>query len=97
MMAPITDPRFADLENRNASSEAVKELTVQRRFADVWADSDSSGAEIHITAAIEEAVDLVRQLGEAHDSSHILVTGSIHLVGGVLAVLEEASDLGVSG
>lgn len=83
--------RVTEFENQNASTEAVKELTVQKRFAEVWADSDKT-ANIHLVSTIQEALELVQELSEEQGTTDILVTGSIHLVGGVLALLEGVSS-----
>ncbi|KAL2430868.1 Folylpolyglutamate synthase [Exophiala dermatitidis] len=80
-----------EFENRNASTQAVKELTVQKRFAEVWAEADTT-ATIHLASTIQEAVELAQALSENQETTEILVTGSIHLVGGVLALLEGASS-----
>jgi folylpolyglutamate synthase len=86
----------AEFENRNANDKEVKELKVQKGFANVWAATDSS-AKVHITSTVQEAIELVQDFSEQQDSTtDILVTGSIHLVGGVLALLESASIPGAS-
>ena len=61
-------------------------LSVQRAFADNWASSSSS-AYVHVAGTVEEAVDLVEDLGDIEEAK-IFVTGSFHLVGGVISILE---------
>ena len=86
----------AEFENRYANAKEVKELKVQKGFASVWAATDSS-AKVHITSTVQEAIELVQDFSEQRDSTtDILVTGSIHLVGGVLALLESTSTPGAS-
>ncbi|EHY56144.1 Folylpolyglutamate synthase [Exophiala dermatitidis] len=87
----LTRDTVTEFEDRNASTQAVKELTVQKRFAEVWAEADKM-AKIHVTSTIQEAVELAQALSDEPEATEILVTGSIHLVGGVLALLEGVSD-----
>jgi len=81
-----------DLISINTSSADVSALVVQRALAKVWAELDV-GAEVTVMGTIEEAIRDVRRLAaEAADdgvNTVVLVTGSLHLVGGVLEVLEE--------
>jgi len=83
--------RVTEFENRNASTEVVKELTLQKRFAEVWADSDKT-TNIHLASTIQEAIELAQELSEEEENTEIFVTGSIHLDGEVLALLEGASS-----
>ncbi|KAI9712164.1 MAG: hypothetical protein M1812_007002 [Candelaria pacifica] len=82
----------ADLVSVNASGKDVEELSVQKRLADTWAEIDNETS-IKVLRTIEEAVLWVRELagsereGEQGDVM-VLVTGSVHLVGGFLEVLE---------
>ena len=79
-----------DLISVNTNSSDVQELRVQNRLAATWAEIDSS-TQVQVVRTIEEAVAAVRamapQTGESKEVS-ALVTGSLHLVGGLLEVLE---------
>ena len=75
----------------------VSQLVVQKRLDSEWAvlDSDCAdgGAKRLVCASIEEAVETVRGVvgtgeGEQEETVVVLVTGSLHLVGGVLEVLD---------
>ncbi|KAI5291903.1 Folylpolyglutamate synthetase [Ascosphaera acerosa] len=85
-----------DLVSINTNSTDVDHLSVQRKLASAWKDLDET-SEVHVLGTIEEAVELVRRLqaekegadGRGSDAS-VLVTGSLHLVGGLLEVLESA-------
>ena len=79
-----------DLISMNTNSSDVQELRVQNRLAKTWAEIDPS-TDVHVVRTIEEAVASVRamatQTGETNEVT-ALVTGSLHLVGGFLEVLE---------
>lgn len=84
-----------DLVSINADLQAVGELVVQKRLAETWRGIDAT-TEIKVVRSIEEAVGWVRAIageldGKLSDESgevQVLVTGSVHLVGGFLEVLE---------
>ncbi|KAH0551599.1 hypothetical protein GP486_007182 [Trichoglossum hirsutum] len=68
-------------------------MSVQRKLADTWKELDPR-ADVRVVRTIEEAVGLVRGIARAGDGSEgveCLVTGSVHLVGGFLEVLETES------
>lgn len=69
-------------------AKAVSEMTVQKGLATAWQSVDSH-AKIHVVSTIEESVDLMRSLGGA---TQVLVTGSLHLVGGFLDVVEDDEE-----
>lgn len=84
----------------NNNETVVKELKVQNELAKTWRGIDDQ-AEVVVKGSIEEAVKWIRSV--AADSRNermeekeegeveqvmVLVTGSVHLVGGFLEVLE---------
>ena len=75
----------------NTSSTDVSTLTVQRSLAKVWTEL-GVGTNVAVMGTIEEAVRQIRSLaaqdGDEGVETVVLVTGSLHLVGGVLEVLE---------
>lgn len=79
-----------DLVSINADLQAVNELVVQKRLAQTWHGIDAM-TEICVVRSIEEAVDWTRTVASKVDGSggtQVLVTGSVHLVGGFLEVME---------
>ncbi|KAL1882113.1 hypothetical protein VTK73DRAFT_2204 [Phialemonium thermophilum] len=79
-----------DFVNRQHDPEAVKRLTQQHAFAEKWALLDPS-ANISVCSSIEEAINRVRDVGNTvgeKETVQALITGSLHLVGGALAILE---------
>lgn len=83
-----------DLVSLNTDLQAVSELAVQKRLAETWRGIDAT-TEVKVVRSIEEAVGWVRAVtggvdGELNGSEavQVLVTGSVHLVGGFLEVLE---------
>lgn len=92
-----------DLVSVNTNSQDVQALSVQKGLAGVWKEIDGL-AEVAVVGSIEEAVGFVRGLAgrngesrreEAGDGEvRVLVTGSVHLVGGFLEVLESGEGNG---
>jgi folylpolyglutamate synthase len=84
-----------DLVSINTDGAAVEKLQVQNGLAEKWRGIDPS-AEVKVYGTIEEAVDFTRELAArekdrlAGDEAPIMtfVTGSLHLVGGFLDVIE---------
>ena len=84
-----------ELMNLNSNTESIRELTVQKAIAKKWGDMDST-TDIKVVGTIEEAVRSVRRLVDTRDAKAgdvmALVTGSLHLVGGFLEVLESGKQ-----
>ncbi|QSS52457.1 folylpolyglutamate synthase [Histoplasma capsulatum var. duboisii H88] len=89
-----------DLVSLNTSASDVETLKVQGALAQAWKELSPS-TEVLAKATIEEAVDVVREIGKAREQEcegvreatiSALVTGSLHLVGGLLEVLETTSS-----
>ncbi|KAF6821379.1 folylpolyglutamate synthase [Colletotrichum musicola] len=84
-----------DFVNHQYDAKAIEAMTVQRQFAERWAQLDPK-ADVKVIPTIEEALNHVRQLGEGlgeGEKVQALVTGSLHLVGGALGILEGADAL----
>lgn len=80
-----------DMTNIMQDASAIENLTVQKEFKDVWTSLEkdlASPTEVDIYGSIEEAIIKLRELGAREQKVECLVTGSLHLVGGVLSVLE---------
>lgn len=78
----------AELTSLNNAADAVEALDVQHELAAAWraltcAEGDK-GAEV--VTSIEEAIDRAKSL--AGNGGRVIVTGSLHLVGGALTVLD---------
>ncbi|KAI0011943.1 tetrahydrofolylpolyglutamate synthase [Xylariaceae sp. FL0662B] len=85
-----------DFVSRQHDPDAVHALTAQHAFADRWAQIDPR-ADVAVVPTIEDALNRVR--GLAAESSltdgqtvQALITGSLHLVGGALGILEDGAD-----
>lgn len=78
-----------DLVSVNANASEVENLSRQHKLAEVWNEVDPE-AQTLVFATIEEAVDYVRDLSKTALDAPVqtLVTGSLHLVGGFLDVIE---------
>lgn len=87
----------ADLVSMNTNQQEVDTLAVQKALANTWSEIDGS-AEVHVLRTIEEAVATARAIAREYANAAgpdaevmALVTGSLHLVGGALEVLESKS------
>ncbi|PKY02093.1 folylpolyglutamate synthetase [Aspergillus campestris IBT 28561] len=84
-----------DLVSMNTNASDIEKLQVQNSLAETWRSIDPH-AEVHVYATIEEAVDFARALalkerglvGKDEAPLTTFVTGSLHLVGGFLDVIE---------
>ena len=77
-----------DLMSINTSAADVERLQVQRGLAETWSALDPETAVV-VRGSIEEAVGWCRGVaGPEEGDVLVLVTGSVHLVGGFLEVLE---------
>jgi folylpolyglutamate synthase len=81
-----------DLVSINTNQQDVDTLTVQKALANTWSEIDSS-AEVHVLKTIEDAVGAARSIANewakgTDGEVMVLITGSLHLVGGALEVLE---------
>lgn len=93
-----------DFVNRAYDSVAIAGLTMQKSFAEKWRALDpQASASIKVLSCIEDAFEYVRMElndgGERTDGKdgrkevHALITGSVHLVGRALGVLEGVDAL----
>ncbi|KAH7043162.1 bifunctional protein folC [Macrophomina phaseolina] len=82
-----------DLVSVNTNADDVEKLAVQDALARTWQDIDPQ-TEVKVVRTIEEAVAYARGVAakaeglEEGNQVMVLVTGSLHLVGGVLEVLD---------
>ena len=95
-----TDGGFKpDLTSINTNSADIEALSVQNALAQTWAEIDP-WADVKVVRTVEEAVAFARSVAGARsvqgsgsdDEVKVLVTGSLHLVGGVLEVLEAETE-----
>lgn len=83
-----------DLMSINTNAADVEALSVQKKLAETWAGIDAS-TQVTVKATIEEAVQFVRAVAQNEETDSTvmaLVTGSLHLVGGFLEVIETAAS-----
>ncbi|KAI1169966.1 FolC bifunctional protein [Nemania sp. FL0916] len=81
--------------NHQYDAAAIKALTAQRAFAEKWALLEPT-AKISVVPTIEHAINHVRDVGASVGEGQAVqafITGSLHLVGGALAILEGVDAL----
>ncbi|CAL9731175.1 folylpolyglutamate synthase [Monosporozyma unispora] len=76
----------ADLVSMNTSKEEVENLSVQQNLATEW-NKLHKDCETVVTPSIETAVKKIESL--SNEPVDIFVTGSLHLVGGLLVVFDD--------
>jgi folylpolyglutamate synthase len=83
-----------ELSSLNIPAKNVHELKVQNELANVWKELDPD-ASITVSQSIQEAIESVRIMAgqvdaPSKDETLVLATGSLHVVGGILEVLESS-------
>ena len=85
-----------DFVNHQYDPEAIRALTAQHAFARRWAELDPAST-VEVVPTIEDAINRVRDLGKTVEPEgravRAFITGSLHLVGGALGILERADAL----
>ncbi|KAG5984110.1 methionine-synthesizing 5- methyltetrahydropteroyltriglutamate--homocysteine methyltransferase [Claviceps digitariae] len=84
-----------DFVNRGIDPSEVESMSVQRRLAERWRSLDPR-CEVVVLPTIEEALGYARRVADGVEGGrklHAYVTGSLHLVGGALGLLEKADAL----
>lgn len=84
-----------DFVNHQYDPAEIEKMVVQRRFAEKWSSLDP-GAQVMVMPTIEESLNYARHLAEnlkEGEQVQAFVTGSLHLVGGALGILEKADAL----
>ena len=78
-----------DLQSMNIDAKAVEGLDVQKGLSETWRAIDATTV-VEVKGTIEEAVTWCREIAKSkgRGETTVLVTGSVHLVGGFLEVLE---------
>lgn len=75
----------ADLVSMNTSKDQVEKLVVQKALAAHWNKLNHQVGNVHVTPDIETSYELLKEFKGPVD---IFVVGSLHLVGGLLVVLD---------
>jgi folylpolyglutamate synthase len=84
-----------DFVNRQFDPAEIDKMTVQQCFAEKWTSLDPT-ATVKVMPTIEQSIDYARHAGDnlpEGETVQALITGSLHLVGGALGILEKADAL----
>lgn len=84
-----------DFVNNTIDPAEIAKLTVQHSFAEKWAAIDPK-SKVIVLPTIEDALNYARGVAGALPEGEVVqayVTGSLHLVGGALGILEETDAL----
>lgn len=74
----------AELTSLNTSKDDVDHLVVQKALSETWGKIEPT-SQRHVYGSIQEAVEFIKALD---GKTQALVAGSLHLVGGLLAVFD---------
>jgi len=74
----------------NPFKQAAQDLTVQHTIAKAWQQSEPDCTQV-VLSSVEEAMEFAESASEDAPKTLVLVTGSLHLVGGFLRVFEQAT------
>jgi len=85
-----------DLTSINTNADEIVNLSVQNALASTWRKVDPS-ADVKVVRTIEEAIMLAREtarqsVADSGTEAKVLVTGSLHLIGGAIEVLESERE-----
>lgn len=77
----------SDLTSLSTPENELAELTIQHQLADAWIATVSSFSKehVHVLPSVEHAINVVKGLSKSSPVG-VLVSGSLHLVGGVIEV-----------
>jgi folylpolyglutamate synthase len=81
-----------DLVSKAVDPSDLSALTVQRELQQAWNGlvGDESHGQVQILPSIQHAIEIVESQDKKEGAdSHVLVTGSLHLVGGVMSHLKD--------
>lgn len=85
-------PSLKDLSSKAVSDTDLAELTVQNELATAWrqlsTSTNQARTQVHVVGSIQHAVGIITSLAqdEQKEPVDVLVTGSLHLIGGVFEV-----------
>lgn len=85
----------SDLVSLNVSKDGVDKLIIQKELAEKWDALDKVRGlttRKHIFPNIETSLKFIKSLTNDKQEVEVFVCGSLHLVGGFLAVLKEIKD-----
>ncbi|PYH76009.1 FolC protein [Aspergillus uvarum CBS 121591] len=88
-------PSNIEFMNQNVDPDAIQNLSLQRELAQTWKELNP-GDKVICLPSIEAAVDHARAIARENrelKETEIFVTGSFHLVGGLLSILQEGQEI----
>ncbi|CAK7219570.1 Folylpolyglutamate synthetase [Sporothrix bragantina] len=85
-----------DFVNNNIDPASLKSLSLQQELADEWRKINPETKVVLAMPTIEDAVDYVRQIDGGQVDIRALITGSFHLIGGALTILEDGEDFALA-
>ncbi|KAI0998502.1 Folylpolyglutamate synthase [Podosphaera aphanis] len=91
---PDDEETRKDSVNHTTDKAAIVELTQQKAFAARWKTLDEDRAKVHVFRSLEESVEFTQRLSrDQTEKPHVFVTGSMHLVGRALGIIQDVDSL----
>ncbi|KAH9456790.1 hypothetical protein Pst134EA_020701 [Puccinia striiformis f. sp. tritici] len=82
-----SDGKFkSDLRSVATDTQSDPDHSIQQEIAEAWKSIPKSTRNVMVTGSIEQAVQEVVKQNKSPGSTSVLVTGSLHLIGGLLDV-----------
>ncbi|KNE99690.1 hypothetical protein PSTG_06981 [Puccinia striiformis f. sp. tritici PST-78] len=82
-----SDGKFkSDLRSVATDTQSDPDHSIQQEIAEAWKSIPKSTRNVMVTGSIEQAVQEVVKQNKSSRSTSVLVTGSLHLIGGLLDV-----------
>ncbi|KIH89176.1 folylpolyglutamate synthase [Sporothrix brasiliensis 5110] len=85
-----------DFVNNNVDPALIKSLSLQQDLAGEWRKISPMTETVTAMPTIEDAIDYVRQIEGGDVDARVLITGSFHLIGGALTILEDGEDFALA-
>ncbi|RKF76521.1 Folylpolyglutamate synthase [Golovinomyces cichoracearum] len=83
-----------DCINLSIDRELIYGMVQQKQFAEMWKSLGHQGAQVHVLRSLEKSIKFTRDLSmNPNGKYHVLTTGSVHLVGRALGILEGVESL----
>jgi folylpolyglutamate synthase len=81
--------------NLSTDPAAVAALEMQKKFAKRWRELGTApSTTIKVLPSVEDAIEYIRSLKQQGEPKvHVFITGSVHLVGRALGILEGVEAL----
>lgn len=82
---------FKDLKKQNDNYSKIEHTELIGRCssnAEIWKSNNSSDSDLFVMESVSEALISIKRSYNSVDKSSVLITGSLHLVGAALSIID---------